>query len=154
MWTRLALSAGRRSSNCFRVMTVPEPIVWATVQDVEDWLGLPDTRTPLERADDAHRVALALESATSWVQARVKPASEYPPGYLASRPELKQAVIMLAARWYSRRESIYGLDAIAIGGEGGPVLTTDPDIQRLIQDYRRSSFGGYPLPEQRLGDSS
>lgn len=67
----------------------------------------------------------ALNTAKSWVAERVT-ASEY------DTPEVQEAIILLAARLYKRRQSPEG---VAGWGDLGVVriITSDPDISRLLE---------------------
>jgi hypothetical protein len=72
-------------------------------------------------------LAQCLEAAGTWVYDRISVA-------FVTKPEIVQAVLMLASRLYKRRQSPEG---IVTWDEVGPVrvLARDPDIERLIEQY-------------------
>lgn len=76
--------------------------------------------------DDA-LLGVSLESAGAWVYDRV--CTRY-----VHAPEVQQAVLLLAARLYKRRNSPEGVagwdDLGAIR-----IIARDPDIERLIEQY-------------------
>jgi len=67
----------------------------------------------------------ALTAATSWVQQRVMPS-------VFDDDETQEAIVLLASRWYKRRQSPEG---VAGFGELGliRILASDPDIQLLLE---------------------
>lgn len=69
----------------------------------------------------------ALEAATSWVQERVYPQS-------FETPEVQEAIVLLASRWYKRRQSPEG---VAGWGDLGVIriLASDPDINALLEHH-------------------
>ena len=117
---------------------------FATRDQVERWLGLTETRPTDERRIDSEQLDRIIYAANEWVSSQVS-IQEPPPGYDVFEPALTQAVVMLCSRWFTRRNSIYGIDAVSLGGEAGGVLTNDPDIQRLIDPHRRARIASYPL---------
>lgn len=119
---------------------------FASRDEVERWLGLTDTRPTDERRIDNLQLDRIIFAANEWVSSQVE-IEEPPPGYDVYEPALTQAVVMLCARWFTRRNSIYGIDAVSLGGESGAVLTNDPDVQRLIEPHRKARIASYPLPE-------
>jgi len=70
---------------------------------------------------------MCLESAGSWVYDRVLP------GYV-SKPEVQQAVLLLASRLYKRRSSPEGVAGWEDLG-AVRILGRDPDIERLLEQY-------------------
>ena len=113
----------------------------SSADDVAAWLQLPVNRTVDERERDSARIASGLQAAREWITGNVTvPASTA----VADIPQsLHLACTLLASRWVSRADSIYGIEAFSLGGESGGVLTNDPDIRRLLGPYRRQ-FGIFP----------
>lgn len=77
----------------------------------------------------------ALDAATSWVTDRVMTVE------LAS-DEVQEAIVLLASRWYKRRQSPEG---VAGWGDLGVIriLAKDPDIEALLErklDYCRAGL--------------
>ena len=113
----------------------------SSADDVAAWLQLPPNRTVDERERDNARISAGLQAAREWISGNVTVAATTP---AASIPQsLHLACTLLASRWVSRADSIYGIEAFSLGGEAGGVLTNDPDIRRLLGPYRRQ-FGVYP----------
>lgn len=80
-----------------------------------------------QRSTDDPLLAVCLESAGAWVYDRVYTKD-------AQRPEVQQAILLLAARLYKRRNSPEG---VAGWDEIGAVriIARDPDIERLLEQY-------------------
>ena len=69
----------------------------------------------------------ALEAAGSWIYERVRPGEIF-------HPDVVQAVLLMAARLYKRRQSPEG---VAGWDDMGAVrvLSRDPDVERLIEQH-------------------
>jgi len=80
-----------------------------------------------------------LDVATAWVDDRVYPGPDQQPG--ERHPEVVEAILLLASRYYSRRNSPEG---VAGWGELGVirVLSQDPDIERLLERHIDYSITG------------
>src|SRR5262245_58081462 len=91
--------------------------------DLDSLRAMVDART--ER--DNNILGMCLESAGAWVYDRV---------YIdrIGRPEVQNAVLLLAARLYKRRQSPEG---VAGWDEMGSIriLARDPDIERLLEQH-------------------
>ena len=75
-----------------------------------------------------------LDVATAWVDDRVYVYPDQQPG--ERHPEVVEAILLLASRYYSRRNSPEG---VAGWGDLGVirVLSQDPDIERLLERHVR-----------------
>lgn len=76
--------------------------------------------------DDGH-LALCLEAAGAWIYDRVE--ARY-----VSKPEVQEAVLLLAARLYKRRQSPEGVAGWEDMG-AVRIIGRDPDVDRLIEQY-------------------
>lgn len=76
---------------------------------------------------DDGALTIALEAAGAWVYDRVYSTS-------VKRPEVQQAVLLMASRLYKRRQSPEG---VAGWDEMGSVriIARDPDIERLLEQH-------------------
>lgn len=77
--------------------------------------------------DDAV-LGICLEAAGMWVYSRVRPIH-------VGRPEVIQAVLLLAARLYRRRQSPEGLSGWDEQTGMVRVIARDPDVDRLIEQF-------------------
>ena len=76
--------------------------------------------------DDGH-LSLCLEAAGAWIYDRVD--SRY-----IQKSEVQQAVLLLAARLYKRRQSPEGVAGWEDMG-AVRIISRDPDVERLIEQY-------------------
>jgi hypothetical protein len=92
----------------------------ASLDELRKFLGAQSTK------DDAV-LGMVLESAGSWVYDRVYPES-------IQKPEVVQAVLILAARLYKRRQSPEG---VAGWDDMGAIriIATDPDVRSLLEQH-------------------
>ena len=84
-------------------------------------------------------LAHCLDAATAWVTDRVYPT---PDGTPATRhPDVTEAILLLASRLYSRRNSPEGVSG---WGEMGVVrvVGVDPDVERLIAHHLDTTRAG------------
>jgi hypothetical protein len=72
-------------------------------------------------------LAMCLESAGGWIYDRVEAA-------FIRKPEVQQAILLLAARLYKRRNSPEGVAGWEDLG-AVRIIARDPDIERLIEQY-------------------
>jgi hypothetical protein len=81
---------------------------------------------------DDRVLSQCLEAAGAWIYDRVRPGS-------VTAPEVVQAVLMLAARLYKRRQSPEG---VAGWDDMGAVrvMARDPDIDRLIEQHVDTAY--------------
>lgn len=101
-------------------MSVPEtPVVVADLDALRTMLGTQTTRD-----DDVLRDDLA--AATEWVSRRVMVAR-----FEASTVQL--AILLLAARLYSRRKSPEGVSGFGLDGLIVRIVSSDPDIRSLLE---------------------
>lgn len=100
-----------------------------TPDDVRDYLGA-QPGGPI----NMDQVAKALEAAEGRIGARLMP-------YVEPRPvAIDQAVTMLAARLYRRRNSVGGFEGFGeLGIARVPAL--DPDVEELLSPYLAYHFG-------------
>jgi len=96
-----------------------------TPGDVGDWMRL----TPEDVADDLEILQAICDASMGW-------ASRLP--YVAGLgtevdwpPDVRQGVVQLAARWYRRRLTPSGIDAITDAG-AVYVARSDPEISQLL----------------------
>ena len=86
-------------------------------------------RASLGTVSDQNATVLqrALDAATGWVTERVKASS-------LDRPDVHEAIVLLASRLYKRRQSPEGVSG---WGDLGVVtiLASDPDITRLLEHH-------------------
>jgi len=103
----------------------PPSLTLSDLVTVSEWLGG-------ETIDD--RLAASLEVAREIVTGEVDESlfdPDDPPW------SLHRAATMIAAAAHRRSDSIYGVEAYAVGGEAGPgVLTSDPTVARLLRRWR------------------
>jgi Phage gp6-like head-tail connector protein len=96
----------------------------ADLAGLRTWLGVKST-------DADANLQQALDAAVAWVNSRVYPVDQDP----ATRHiDVTQAILILAARVYARRNSPEG---VAGWGDLGVVniATSDPDINRLLERH-------------------
>jgi hypothetical protein len=95
-------------------------VIRADIDALRRMIGAQTTR------DDA-ALMMALDAAGSWVYDRVYPGS-------VSKPEVAQAVLLMAARLYKRRQSPEG---VAGWDEMGSVriISRDPDVYALLEQH-------------------
>ena len=111
----------------------------STPELVADWVG----------AEIDAQLVNSLAAARDLISARVRTDLPTP---LPSA--LHRAATMLAARLHTRPNSIYGVDAFGLGGEGGAgFLVTDPDIKDLMGPYLRATVA-FSLPGDTIDQSS
>ena len=115
-------------------------LVLSTVDAVERYLGVPLGRNADLQALDETELTEALDSAREEITAMV---IDFPtPGDPTTLPtSLHRACKMRAAQLYARQSSRFGVEAYSLGGEAGNVLTSDPDIRRLMLQYRKAVVG-------------
>lgn len=92
----------------------------ADLDSLRAYLGSQSTR-------DDSVLAGCLDVATAWVTARVYSAS-------VEQPEVQQAVLLLAARLYKRRQSpegVSGWDDLGVVR----IMSRDPDIAALLANH-------------------
>lgn len=86
---------------------------------------------------------LALSAANGWVTARVRDFSQVPAAEFGSDPwgppELSQAVVLLAARYLARANSVEGL--VSMGDQAAYLPKVDRDVESLIEPFRPVVFG-------------
>lgn len=82
---------------------------------------LAELNLPAERAEEVEPSAAAAEA---WVTRNVAPPADW-------TPDIALGVLRLAARWYRRRNSLGGFEAIT---DAGPVyvMSRDPDLAQLL----------------------
>lgn len=130
----------------------PEPspalFLFSGEDALADWLNV---------AERSPRLSAALAAAREIVTARVS-APRVGNYQLANRalPEsLDLATTMIAAQFYDRRKSIFGVDSFSVEGEAGfGFLTTDPTIQMLLAPWLAPRFGAAPTTPQDAGLSN
>lgn len=122
---------------------------WIDTAAVKDFLGDDGPVT-----DDG--LALALEAAVVYVETEAASVSVRPelwtgtdPAVFTPNAMIRQGTAMLAARWFTRRNSLTG----TTGGYGefgtGTILRYDPDIARLLRigTFKPFTFGAPTLPD-------
>jgi len=111
-------------------MAAAGPLILSDAATVSEWLGG-------ERIDDRLLTSLqvAREIVTGEVDERRFDADDPP-------ESLHRAATMIAAAAHRRTDSVYGVEAYAVGGESGPgVLLSDPTVDRLLRRWRTSGVG-------------
>jgi len=106
-------------------MAAAEPLVLSDAATVSEWLGG-------EPIDDRLLASLAVarEIVTGEADQTLFDPDDPP-------ESLHRAATMIAAAAHRRSDSIYGVEAYAVGGEAGPgVLTSDPTVARLLRRWR------------------
>lgn len=104
---------------------------WPTVEDLAQWL--PDN-------GGGSTVVLneAFDAADEAVRKRVDETLLTEAGHAfdgTAPPEVRLAILTLAARWFARRHSVNGV--VSFGEFAANVTRVDADIERQISDYRR-----------------
>lgn len=102
--------------------------VVADLETLKAYLGMTQTR------DDAI-LQIDLDASTAYVQTRVMTAE-----WLSD--DCQTAVIMMAARLYSRRRSPEGVAGFGSEGVMVRVLASDPDIVKLLEQHLDMSLAG------------
>ena len=119
-------------------------VAWVDVQDVKDFMG--DAGPQM---DDG--LTLALAAAVSYVETDAASpkrradlwtdVGDPPVATFAPTPEIQLGPVMLAARWFTRRNSLTGTTT-GYGDFGtGTILRYDPDIARLLRIGSEAPFG-------------
>lgn len=98
----------------------PNPATRASLDNLKALIGSQTTK------DDAV-LGVCLNAAGAWVYDRVE-------SRFVQEPAVVQAVLMLAARLYKRRQSPEGVAGWADQG-AIVVVARDPDVERLIEPY-------------------
>ena len=103
----------------------------SSVEELAEWIGeTPDAR--LVNSLDAAR-AVITEMVVSFADGVPLP------------PPLHRAALMTAAAMHERRDSVFGVEAFAVGAaDGVGFLTSDPTITKLLAPYLSLGFGGAP----------
>lgn len=112
------------------------PLTLSTPAAVGRWIFPDDTSEQLRIAQACgESLDAARELITSMVDlARVDRAD--PPA------ALHRAATMKAAQLHLRSESVYGVEAFALGGDAGGFLSVDPTIADLVRPWRRAAVAG------------
>ena len=123
------------------------PLELSSTQDVADYLGLrydleePDRQGIID-ANLSESLAAAREFLTDHL---IESLQEAEADALPVR--LHRACKMIAARFFRREDSVYGVEAFGLGGELGGVLLADPTVSELIGPFRRPHIGAAVLPD-------
>ena len=126
---------------------MPNPLELSSTEDVAAYLGLRyDLEEPQRQADIDSNLQESLQSAREFLTDRMlESLQDEKTADLPSR--LHRACKMVAARFFRREDSIYGVEAFGLAGELGGVLLADPTISELIGPYIRPRIGFIDLPD-------
>ena len=101
-------------------------------------LSSPDKLADWIKEEVSQRLVESLDSARGVISTRVVDFDDH-----ANLPaELHRACTMMAAAMHQRSDSIYGVDAFAVGNEAGVgFLMSDPTINMLLAPWLRPTLG-------------